>query len=128
MDRGWGLATALVAQPECHFSAACAGRRRPTGIAQNDILRRGRTTERDVGDGQLDMLSAPDRCSCGLSRAWMTFDGLFSVGLANEDGAGLGRLLGGGQDRDGPLVAEGKLLGGHMASRLEWGRGRPTNR
>jgi hypothetical protein len=25
-----------------------------------------------------------------------------------------GRLLGGGQDRDGPLAAEGKLLGGHM--------------
>jgi hypothetical protein len=48
--------------------------------------------------------------------------------MANEDWAGLERLLGGGQDRDGPLVAEGKLLGGHMASRLEWGRGRPTNR
>ena len=41
----------------------------------------------------------------------------------NADCAGLGRLLGGGQDRDGPLVAEGKLLGGHMASRLEWGPG-----
>jgi hypothetical protein len=33
------------------------------------------------------------------------------------------RLLGGGQDRDGPLAAEGKLLGGHMASRLEMGPG-----
>src|SRR6266566_2761513 len=41
---------------------------------------------------------------------------------------GWGRLLGGGQDRDGPLAAEGKLLGGHMPAGWKWGRGRPTNR
>src|SRR5260370_18141149 len=35
---------------------------------------------------------------------------------------------GGGQDRDGPLGAEGKLLAGPMVSGLEWGRGRPANR
>jgi hypothetical protein len=29
----------------------------------------------------------------------------------NADCAGLGWLLGGGQDRDGPLAAEGKLTG-----------------
>jgi len=32
---------------------------------------------------------------------------------------GLERLLGGGQDRDGPLTAEGKLLGGHMPAGWE---------
>jgi hypothetical protein len=37
----------------------------------------------------------------------------------NEDCAGLDRLLDGGQDRDGPLVAEGRLLGGHMPAGWE---------
>ena len=40
----------------------------------------------------------------------MTFRWPIFLGMANEDCAGLERLLGGGQDRDGPLVAEGKLL------------------
>ena len=34
---------------------------------------------------------------------------------------GWGRLLGGGQDRDGPLAAEGKLLEGHMPAGWKWG-------
>jgi len=37
--------------------------------------------------------------------------------LVNADCAGLGRLLGGGQDRDGPLATEGKLLGGQCDTR-----------
>src|SRR6266496_5430900 len=42
--------------------------------------------------------------SYALSRAWMTFRWPdFSGVLVNTDCAGLGRLLGGGQDRDGPL-------------------------
>ena len=36
---------------------------------------------------------------------------------------GLGWLLGGGQDRDGPLAVEGKLLGGHMPAGWKWGPG-----
>jgi hypothetical protein len=47
----------------------------------------------------------------------------FLWGLVNADCAGLGRLLGGGQDRDGPLAAEGKLLAGHMPAGWKWGPG-----
>jgi hypothetical protein len=38
-----------------------------------------------------------------------------------------GLLLGCGQDRDGPLRVEGKLLLGH-AQQVRVSRGRPTNR
>src|SRR5713101_6472181 len=62
--------------------------------------------------------------SYALSRAWMTFRWPDFSGLVNADWAGLG----GGQDRDGPLAAEGKLLGGHMPAGWKWGPGRPTNR
>ena len=51
-----------------------------------------------------------ERCSYVLSRAWMTFLWPISLGLVSEDCAGFGRLLGGGQDREGPLGVEGKLL------------------
>jgi hypothetical protein len=37
----------------------------------------------------------------------MTFRLPVSLGLVNADCAGLERLPGGGQDRDGPLAAEG---------------------
>jgi len=36
---------------------------------------------------------------------------------------GWGGLLGGGQDRDGPLAVEGRLLGGHMPAGWKWGPG-----
>ena len=57
-----------------------------------------------------------------LSRAWTTFRWAIFFGLVNESGAGAGRLLG-GQDRDGPLAAEGKLLASiHRVNRGSCGR------
>ncbi len=49
-----------------------------------------------------------ERCSYGLSRVRLTFFG--SHFLGSESKWNSGYLLGCGQDREGPLVVEGKLL------------------
>ena len=67
----------------------------------------------------------PDRCSYALSRAWNVVSGLIFLVMGRML---LSRLLGCGQDREGPLGCEGRLLLGHAQQVRDGPRGRPANR
>jgi hypothetical protein len=116
----------LSHRPRTTSSAWISSRlpRTPQPSRTADICRQAASppiTERDIGNGVTRIrIDAPMSVNGSDDVLFFNFRGWGNVALAGAAGCG--------QDREGPLRVEGRLLLGHAGSGSGGGRGRPTNR